>query len=98
MTREELRTKAIWTLASKNFDFQKPEHARSFAQMPLFIRELLIEKMTVAFDALSPAGFRVFGPEMTDEMLRADAELPHNSSRADRFFAMIEAGDLTRKP
>jgi len=96
MTREELRTKAIWTLASTNFDFQKPANARSFAQMPTFIRELLIEKMTVAFGALGEAGFPVLG-DITSEMMQANSELPHNSSLATRFKTMLEAGDLTRK-
>ena len=98
MSREELRAKAILTLTAANFDYQKPAHARAFSELPAAIRLMLIEKMTAAFDALGVPGFKVLGPEVTDEMERAAIELPHNSLRSARFYAMLEAGDLTRKP
>jgi len=98
MTRAELRDQAIRILAGTNFDYQKPAHARAFSELPATIRLMLIEKMTAAFDAAGAAGFKVVGPEATDEMERAANELPHNSLRSARFYAMLDAGDLTRKP
>jgi len=98
MTREELRAKAILTLAAANFDYQKPAHARAFSELPTTIRIMLIEKMEAAFDALGKTGFKVVGPDITDEMMRANRELMHNSPIKERFFAILDAGDLTRKP
>ena len=51
-----------------------------------------------ALDALGAAGFHVLGPEVTDEIWRANNMLPHNVSKTERFLAMVSAGDLTRKP
>lgn len=96
-SREELRTKAILTLAAANFDYQKPAHARAFSDMPATIRLMLVEKMGAAFDALGDAGFHVLGPEVTEEMGRANGELPHNVGTGGRFVAMARAGDLTKK-
>jgi hypothetical protein len=98
MTRDELRAKAIFTLAAANFDYQKPAHARAFSELPAAIRLMLVEKMTAAFDALGAAGFHVLGPEVTEEMSRANGELPHNVGTGGRFVAMARTGDLTRKP
>ena len=98
MTRDELRAKAIVTLAAANFDYQKPAHARAFSELPAAIRLMLVEKMTAAFDALGAAGFHVLGPEITDDIWRANNMLPHNASKTERFLAMVAAGDLTRKP
>lgn len=48
--------------------------------------------------ALGAAGLTVVGPDITDEMIRANQELPHNSPIKERFFAILAAGDLTRTP
>ena len=99
MTRDELRVKAILTLAAANFDYQKPAHARAFSELPAAIRLMLIDKMSAAFDQLGEAWFSVIGPNAVDDFAqRANSELPHNTSLRDRFIAMLEAGDLTRKP
>jgi len=50
-----------------------------------------------ALDALGEAGFHVLGPQVSDEMMRAANELPHNTLRSGRFYAMVAAGDLTKK-
>ena len=98
MTRDELRAKAILTLAAANFDYQKPAHARAFSELPATIRLMLIEKMTAAFDQLGGAWFNVIGPNAVDDFARgANSELPHNTSLRDRFIAMLDASDLTRK-
>jgi len=98
MSHAELRAKAILTLTAANFDYQKPAHARAFSAMPAAIRLMLVEKMEAAFDAVGAAGFKVTWSIVTDEMARANSELPHNTSQEKRFLTMLMAADLTRKP
>jgi hypothetical protein len=57
----------------------------------------LDELLDAALEALGAAGFTVLGPEFTDDMVRANAELPHNTSQKERFLAMVAASDLARK-
>jgi hypothetical protein len=78
--QETLREKAIAAMADV------AEHAATFSWTNL---------MTAAFDALHGI-VRVVPLKPTEEMLRSSAGMPHNSSMGDRYYAMAEAGDLTR--
>jgi hypothetical protein len=63
------------------------------------LTEILLGNHLVAeacLEALGAAGFHVIGPDITDDMARANGELPHNTTFSKRFLAMVAAGDLTK--
>jgi hypothetical protein len=79
--REELKAKAIEVMMD-GADAQPRDFWRAH--------------FAAAFDALGAAGFSIIGPDITDEMVRANGALPHNTPFGKRFLAMVAAADLTK--
>lgn len=87
MNSQELRDWAIEVIA---------KGIHEYCADPEMEWEDLIGDAIAALAGLGAAGFKVLGPEITDDMWRANNMLPHNTPFKERFPAMVIAGDLTK--